>query len=108
MEVRHVAPLVCLEMMVAELPDCTGVCMAQTFETSEPVNFSIVSQRRVFPPGGLKGGEDGARGANTLFRRMGDGVYCPVNVGSDGIAAIARGDRVQIATPGAGGWGKPV
>lgn len=80
--------------------------MAQTFEAREPVNFSIVSQRRVFPPGGLDGGGDGARGVNTLFRKgEADGEYTPVNVGSNGIAKLRKGDRVQIATPGGGGWG---
>lgn len=81
--------------------------MAKLFEAREPVNFSIVSQRRVFAPGGLNGGEDGARGVNTLFRKLGNGEFNPVNVSSNGIAKLAAGDRVQIATPGGGGWGTP-
>lgn len=84
--------------------------MAQTFEARAPINFSIVSQRRVFAPGGLNGGEDGARGVNTLFRKTvadGEDVYCSVNVSSNGMAKMNKGDRVQIATPGGGGWGRP-
>jgi 5-oxoprolinase (ATP-hydrolysing) len=83
-----------------------GDGMAQTFEAREPVSFSIVSQRRVFAPGGLKGGGDGARGVNTIFRKTEEG-YVPMNVSSNGMAKLAKGDRVQIATPGGGGWGKP-
>jgi N-methylhydantoinase B/oxoprolinase/acetone carboxylase alpha subunit len=30
-----------------------------------------------------------------------------MNVSSNGMAKLAKGDRVQIATPGGGGWGKP-
>jgi 5-oxoprolinase (ATP-hydrolysing) len=79
--------------------------MAQTFEARAPVNFSIVSQRRVYAPGGLKGGEDGAVGRNTIYRKVENG-YIPINVSSNGMAKLAKGDRVQIATPGGGGWGK--
>jgi 5-oxoprolinase (ATP-hydrolysing) len=81
--------------------------MAQTFEARAPVNFSIVSQRRVYAPGGLNGGGDGAKGINTIFRKEASG-YTPINVSSNGMAKMAKGDRVQIATPGGGGWGKPL
>ena len=81
--------------------------MAQTFEARAPVNFSIVSQRRVYAPGGLNGGGDGAKGINTIFRKAGAG-YTPINVSSNGMAKMAKGDRVQIATPGGGGWGTPL
>lgn len=82
--------------------------MSKTFEARQDVNFSIVSQRRVFAPRGMKGGEDGARGANTWFKRVekeGEVGYEAINVGSNGIAKLKKGDRVRIETPGGGGWG---
>lgn len=82
-----------------------GNGMAKMFEAREDVNFSIVSQRRTFAPKGMKGGEDGARGANTWFKKT-DGGYQAINVGSNGIAKLKKGDRVRIETPGGGGWGK--
>jgi 5-oxoprolinase (ATP-hydrolysing) len=82
-----------------------GDGLRKTFEAREPVNFSIVSQRRVFSPKGLEGGEDGARGKNTWFKRNQEGGLVEINVGSNGIASLAKGDRVRIETPGGGGWG---
>jgi 5-oxoprolinase (ATP-hydrolysing) len=82
-----------------------GDGLRKTFEARMPVNFSIVSQRRVFAPKGLEGGEDGARGANTWFKGDEKGNFTPINVGSNGIAKMAKGDWVRIETPGGGGWG---
>jgi 5-oxoprolinase (ATP-hydrolysing) len=59
----------------------------------------------VFSPKGLEGGEDGARGKNTWFKRNQEGGLVEINVGSNGIASLAKGDRVRIETPGGGGWG---
>ncbi|WVR09658.1 hypothetical protein IAU60_006733 [Kwoniella sp. DSM 27419] len=87
-----------------------GDGMSKLFEARMPLNFSIVSQRRVFHPRGMEGGEDGARGRNTVYRKddalgeKGDG-YIPIGAGSNGIAKLSTGDRVRIETPGGGGWG---
>ena len=116
--------------------------MEKLFQARMPVNFSIVSQRRVFAPKGMEGGGDGARGRNTWFKRtrvererdsagevggeslvkrdgalVGHGQeeedaeaedrWEEIMVPSNGIAALAAGDRVRISTPGGGGWGKP-
>ncbi|KAK8853496.1 hypothetical protein IAR55_004203 [Kwoniella newhampshirensis] len=93
-----------------------GNGMSKLFEARAPLNFSIVSQRRVFYPRGMEGGEDGARGKNTLYRDHRDGAaaagfsisddgYEEIGVGSNGIAKLNTGDRVRIETPGGGGWG---
>jgi 5-oxoprolinase (ATP-hydrolysing) len=56
----------------------------------------------------MNGGEDGARGTNTWFRKTEEGEYEAISVSSNGIAKLKKGDRVRIQTPGGGGWGKPV
>ncbi|WWD00980.1 hypothetical protein V866_007918 [Kwoniella sp. B9012] len=82
-----------------------GDGMSKLFEARQPCSFSIVSQRRVFAPRGENGGEDGAEGANTWRRRLEDGSYSSVNVGSNGMGRLLKGDQFQVDTPGGGGWG---
>ncbi|WWC92039.1 uncharacterized protein L201_006993 [Kwoniella dendrophila CBS 6074] len=88
-----------------------GDGMSKLFEARMPLNFSIVSQRRVFHPRGMEGGENGQRGKNTVYRLnqnldiKQDG-YTEIGVGSNGIAKLQSGDRVKIETPGGGGWGE--
>nr|XP_019001254.1 uncharacterized protein I203_05959 [Kwoniella mangroviensis CBS 8507]OCF64715.1 hypothetical protein I203_05959 [Kwoniella mangroviensis CBS 8507] len=89
-----------------------GDGMSKLFEARMPLNFSIVSQRRVFHPRGLKGGADGQRGKNTVYRlnkRLdideNPQGYTEIGVGSNGIAKLNSGDRLRIETPGGGGWG---
>ncbi|WWC64907.1 uncharacterized protein I303_107521 [Kwoniella dejecticola CBS 10117] len=88
-----------------------GDGMSKLFEARMPLNFSIVSQRRVFHPRGMEGGRDGARGRNTVYRLNSSiGVeeegYSEIVAGSNGIAKLGKGDRVRIETPGGGGWGE--
>ncbi|TPX54022.1 hypothetical protein PhCBS80983_g06072 [Powellomyces hirtus] len=66
-----------------------------------PLQLSILSERRVFPPYGAHGGHDGQPGRNTLIRKDG---RC-VNFGGKNVADVHVGDRVRIETPGGGGWG---
>ncbi len=76
------------------------------FIALEPLNVSIVSQRRVFAPYGMEGGSPGARGLNLLYRRNDKtGVMDMINLGNNGMAAMKKGDEVRIETPGGGGWG---
>ncbi|WRT69927.1 uncharacterized protein IL334_006918 [Kwoniella shivajii] len=87
-----------------------GDGMSKLFEARMPLNFSIVSQRRVFHPRGLEGGQDGARGKNTVYRSnrsvgVEEDGFTEIGVGSNGIAKLGTGDRVKIETPGGGGWG---
>lgn len=75
-------------------------------EARVPLRVSILSERRVFAPYGLQGGQDGAKGLNLWFRRQKDGSYASTNIGNKQIFSISVGDRVQINTPGGGGYGK--
>ena len=67
----------------------------------EAMTVAILSTRRETAPFGLKGGDAGAPGKNTLIRA--DGSLIPLE-GCDEIEA-APGDSIIIETPGGGGFG---
>jgi 5-oxoprolinase (ATP-hydrolysing) len=69
----------------------------------EPMTCAILSTRRQTAPFGLDGGEDGARGKNTVIRTDGSRVMLK---GCDEID-VAAGDAIEIETPGGGGFGTP-
>ena len=62
---------------------------------------SILSERRVFTPYGMAGGEDGSKGKNVLkickLKRK-------VNVGGKNCFNAEPGDKLKISTPGGGGY----
>ncbi|POR33060.1 5-oxoprolinase (ATP-hydrolysing) [Tolypocladium paradoxum] len=97
-----------------------------------PLQVSILSERRVYHPYGLNGGEDGACGLNLWVRNVektnwdkslarfhenggrenGDGEdeekeyeERHINLGAKNSAAMKAGDRIIVCTPGGGGWG---
>jgi 5-oxoprolinase (ATP-hydrolysing) len=98
-----------------------------------PVQVSILSERRVYRPYGLAGGEDAQCGLNIWVRRVaksspekdlaqeqghvetneggedGEDVEYEeryINMGAKNSAPMRPGDRIIICTPGGGGWGK--
>ena len=112
-----------------------GDGVTRDIEFRVPLQVSILSERRVYPPYGLAGGEDGARGLNVWVRRVpkhdwdrslarlrqgggdgggdgdgdedGDGEREErhINLGAKNSAAMEAGDRIIVHTPGGGGWG---
>jgi N-methylhydantoinase B len=64
----------------------------------EACRFSVVSERRRFPPQGAAGGEPGGAGRNLL-----NGEELPAKA----TRALEAGDVVTIETPGGGGYGHP-
>ncbi|CAH6723370.1 5-oxoprolinase [[Candida] jaroonii] len=72
-----------------------------------PVHLSLVTQRRVYAPWGVYGGEDGKKGENYLGRNRGDGVIQWIKLPSLAEIEIKAGDIIRILSPGAGGFGKP-
>ncbi|WPH00397.1 Hypothetical protein R9X50_00322400 [Acrodontium crateriforme] len=92
-----------------------------------PVQVSILSERRVYHPYGMAGGEDADCGRNIWVRKMpktadgnanskqddkqtsgaskeeDDVKY--INMGGKNTAAMNAGDRIIVMTPGGGGWG---
>ncbi|KAF2835628.1 hypothetical protein M501DRAFT_997761 [Patellaria atrata CBS 101060] len=95
-----------------------------------PVQVSILSERRVYHPYGLEGGEDAECGINYWVRKVEDldpnadsaapdegdqkvmktGAKAPdveyVNLGGKNTASMRPGERIIVMTPGGGGWGK--
>lgn len=67
----------------------------------EPVNLSVLSQRRNSGPFGLKGGEDGQAGRQKVIRKNGE----EIQLDSIQNINIEAGDCFVIETPGGGGYG---
>jgi 5-oxoprolinase (ATP-hydrolysing) len=63
---------------------------------------AILSNNRVHAPFGMAGGEQGARGMNTVVRAQGR----VEQLGHIGKTDMAPGDMFVIETPGGGGFGK--
>ncbi|KAL9108578.1 MAG: hypothetical protein Q9227_006664 [Pyrenula ochraceoflavens] len=79
-----------------------------------PVQVSILSERRVYHPYGLHGGEDAACGQNIWVRKLPKGgrgkeaeewEYREINMGAKNTAAMQSGERIIVKTPGGGGYG---
>ncbi|MEN8190634.1 MAG: hydantoinase B/oxoprolinase family protein, partial [Thermodesulfobacteriota bacterium] len=79
-----------------------GNGLVREIEFLEPLNVAILSERRVFPPYGLEGGEAGSRGENIFIRRNG----LRLNLGGKNEIHAEPGDAVRICTPGGGGFGR--
>jgi 5-oxoprolinase (ATP-hydrolysing) len=80
-----------------------------------PVQVSILSERRVYHPYGLHGGEDAACGQNIWVRRVKKGgrgddaddvEEWHTNLGAKNTASMQPGERIIIMTPGGGGYGR--
>ncbi|KAI4835335.1 hypothetical protein E4T45_09979 [Aureobasidium sp. EXF-8846] len=93
-----------------------GDGVVRDIEFRIPVQVSILSERRVYHPYGLAGGEDAACGKNLWVRNV---ARAPeendkveeeqevryINLGGKNTAAFQPGERIIINTPGGGGWG---
>ncbi len=67
----------------------------------EPVEVSLLTERRSLAPYGMAGGKEGAKGEN-LLERHGKRY----NLGGKIHFKAIPGDRLIIKTPGGGGWGE--
>lgn len=84
-----------------------GDGVTREIEARIPLRTSIISERRVFAPYGLEGGQPGGKGSNYVFRRNKDRGMDKINLGAQAIVSLREGERIQINTPGGGGWGTP-
>jgi 5-oxoprolinase (ATP-hydrolysing) len=78
-----------------------GDGLIRDLEFREPLDVAILSERRVFAPYGLEGGQPGKQGRNLFIRR--DGTT--LNLGGKNEIQAKAGDRIRILTPGGGGYG---
>lgn len=109
-----------------------GDGVVRDIEFRIPVKVSILSERRVYHPYGLEGGEDASCGLNVWVRkvpksdRFSDDTttdankpvedakleeeekeqFRHINLGGKNTADMQPGERIIIMTPGGGGWGK--
>jgi len=99
---------------------CGGEGVIREMEFLEPIQCSILSERRVHRPYGMEGGEPGALGMNLWIkrRRAEDGdldeqqsgaeedhAVRMINLGGKRTVMMGKHDRIRILTPGGGGWG---
>jgi N-methylhydantoinase B len=77
-----------------------GDGLVREIELLGSAQVTILSDRRVYGPYGLQGGDEGARGRNVLIER---GVErelpgkCNLQTGAGAV--------IRVETPGGGGWG---
>ena len=87
-----------------------GDGVVRDIEFRLPVQVSILSERRVYHPYGLEGGEDALCGQNIWVRRVqaSDGRWEErhISLGAKNSAYMQPGERIIIRTPGGGGWGR--
>jgi N-methylhydantoinase B len=74
-----------------------GAGIRRIYEFLAPATVTINSERRIYSPYGLEGGEPGQPGKNLVAGN-------PVSAKFTGRVEV--GDRVIIETPGGGGWGQ--
>ncbi len=78
-----------------------GDGVVREVEFREPMEVSLLTQRRTTRPFGMKGGDAGKPGVNAKRRR--DGTLKPL----PGVCSLTvePGECIRIETPGGGGWG---
>ena len=78
-----------------------GEGLVREIEFLEPATVSLMGERRRHRPWGLQGGGPGAAGEDWWIRRNGTTERLPGKITFEAEA----GDRLQVLTPGGGGWG---
>ncbi|SCV57831.1 related to P. aeruginosa hyuA and hyuB [Fusarium fujikuroi] len=72
-----------------------------------PLQVSILSERRVIPPYGMAGGDEGMRGVNLWIRHdKEEGTVRTISLGGKATVHMNAEDRIIIKTPGGGGYGR--
>jgi N-methylhydantoinase B len=77
-----------------------GDGIRRVYEFLAPATITLNSERRVYAPYGLGGGQPGQPGINRLIHN-----HVETLVSGKYTGAVQAGDRVVIETPGGGGWG---
>jgi N-methylhydantoinase B len=74
-----------------------GDGVVRELEALQPMDYSLITERRRHPPPGAAGGEPGSPGRNLL-----NGDELPAKAAG----SLRAGDRLRIETPGGGGHGE--
>jgi len=80
-----------------------GEGLIREWEMREPVQVTLLTERRQQAPSGAGGGEAGACGCQ--FRISKEGARAPLQ--AKGSWWFEAGERLRIETPGGGGYGEP-
>jgi N-methylhydantoinase B len=104
--IEHSLPVRVLEYCLREGSGGTGQHrggegIRRTYEFLAPATITVNSERRIYAPYGLQGGEPGSPGRNQLVRKG-----QARDIGGKFTTQVGPGDRIVIETPGGGGWGK--
>ncbi|KAL8973478.1 MAG: hypothetical protein Q9197_002282 [Variospora fuerteventurae] len=92
-----------------------GEGVIRDIEFRIPVQVSILSERRVYRPYGMAGGEDAECGVNYWMRKVRQGgrgngrdevELRKISLGGKNTAGMVAGERIVVCTPGGGGWGE--
>jgi 5-oxoprolinase (ATP-hydrolysing) len=78
-----------------------GNGMIREYEFQEAVNLSLLTQRRLSGPYGMKGGKPGKPGRQFIVKRDGSTLELKSIENID----LEKGDRLVVHTPGGGGFG---
>jgi N-methylhydantoinase B len=81
-----------------------GNGIVRAIEMLGEARVTLLTDRRVFRPYGLAGGEEGAAGRSVLIAAA-EGAEEKVLPGKCSVA-VAAGDVIRVETPGGGGWGR--
>ncbi|MEN8169567.1 MAG: hydantoinase B/oxoprolinase family protein [Pseudomonadota bacterium] len=74
-----------------------GDGLVREFEFLAPAEVTLLTERRRYAPWGVAGGAAGAVGENRLNSELLPGKV---------MVSVVTGDRLSVATPGGGGWGR--
>jgi N-methylhydantoinase B len=74
-----------------------GDGVIREIEALEPMQFSLIAERRRQRPRGADGGADGAAGRDTLGGEL---------LAGKSTGPLPAGSRLRIETPGGGGYGQ--
>ena len=79
-----------------------GAGVIREIEVLTDAEVTLLADRRKRGPYGLSGGSDGAAGKAEVLRHDGSVEQLPGKFN----VRLRKGERIRIASPGAGGWGK--
>ncbi|MBI5505554.1 MAG: hydantoinase B/oxoprolinase family protein [Deltaproteobacteria bacterium] len=80
-----------------------GDGIEREIEVLTETQLTLLAERREHGPYGLAGGAEGKPGRDQLTR---DGSDVAIHIPAKASLTLAPGDRVNVATPGGGGWGR--
>ena len=76
-----------------------GDGLIRELEFLAPMRVSVISERRIIAPYGMRGGGPGAPGMNLLNGKK---------LAHRTTVEVSRGDVLSVETPGGGAWGDPI